>query len=47
MPPRILGGQSKKIEKSNKFSQKSETFGHQLPTCATTKIDQSNPKICI
>jgi hypothetical protein len=30
MPPRILGGQFKKIEKSYKFSQKSETSGHQF-----------------
>ena len=28
-PPRILGGHSKKIEKSYKFSQKSETSSHQ------------------
>jgi hypothetical protein len=30
MPPRILGGQPKKIEKSFKFSQKSETSCHQF-----------------
>jgi hypothetical protein len=30
MPPRILDGQSKTIEKSFKFSQKSETSGHQF-----------------
>ena len=29
-PPKILGGQSKKIEKSYKFSQKIETSGHQF-----------------
>jgi hypothetical protein len=29
-PPRILGGKSKKIKKYYKFSQKSETFGHQF-----------------
>jgi hypothetical protein len=29
MSPRILGGQSKKIEKSYKFSQISETSDHQ------------------
>ena len=28
----IIGGQSKKIEKSYKFSQKSETSGHHLAT---------------
>ena len=31
-PPRILGGQSKRIEKSYKFSQKSETFSHHSTT---------------
>jgi hypothetical protein len=30
MPPRILGERSKIIEESYKFSQKSETFGHQF-----------------
>ena len=29
-PPKILGGHSEKIEKFYKFSQKSETFGHQF-----------------
>jgi hypothetical protein len=41
MPPRFIGGPSKKIVKSYKFSQKSETSGHQFNIS-----DHNNHWIC-